>query len=211
MARTMRAEALDLAPKRQPPSIDLTHAAPGAVMELCKLIVSSGVNILHGSSSSAVFHRLEPQQANDAAKLSGNRKGVYATVDVPTALAHAVLNRSYVTDLLSSYVFGQHTVLGTTVFRASGNLYGLFVDHDLNLFTDGHVYVLDARLFRRAADTQTEYHALDAQTPLLSLKVPRQLSELLFIVGHGVGRDTVLPYRDREIARISAYMRKMER
>jgi hypothetical protein len=166
--------------------------------------------LFHGSTFPTVIARLEPRHANDAAKPSGNQTAVYATADASTALAHAILNRNYLTRRLTSYVFGQTTLLGMTIFRATTNLHQLFVAGDDNLYTDGYVYVLTKGHFSRAADRPTEFHSLTAEAPIAALKVSRTLSEVLFVVRQDATRDTVLEYPAHEIPRLAAHARQMQ-
>jgi hypothetical protein len=174
--------------------LNLTNIANLKLLTIAHKLVDSGLVVLHGSNSPCAFTELLPRQANDAAKQSGNHRAVYATVEVDAALTHAVFNKSYVQSRLDSFTFGYRITHGQKLFRATENLYRLFIEQDPQLCTDGFVYVLDKGQFTRAADAPMEYHSCEAHKPLFTLRVSQRLREYLFIVGRSTAGDTVVQY-----------------
>src|SRR5271170_3422777 len=107
-------------------TVDLTHDSHERVLNICLALVGCGDYVLHGSNVRPALRRIEPRQANDAAKLSGNHVAVYASVDVDAALMHAVLDRAYLSWRLNSYTIGYRVHAGIRLFKATENLYQLF-------------------------------------------------------------------------------------
>ena len=99
-------------------TVDLTQEVNERVVNLCRALVGCGAYVLHGSSVKFILERLEPRQANDAAKHSGNHLAVYASVDIDAVLMHAVLDRAYLSRRLGSYTVGYRVQAGRRLFRA---------------------------------------------------------------------------------------------
>jgi hypothetical protein len=178
---------------------DLTSLTNEEVSNLFGDLVSSGEAVLHGTNTDNPYAELEPRQANDGAKESGNKKAVYATVQVEAALNHAVFNKSYVHSKLRSFMWGEEINDGKMMVRATPELYKMFEEHDPQLVADGYVYVLDRNSFMSAPDAgEVEFHSEESQKPLATCKVSKKLGEVLFIVGQGE-RDTVREYTQEEI------------
>lgn len=187
---------------------DLTHVPFEKIARLCSALVNTGLIVLHGSHFGPCEH-LEPRQANDAAKQSGNRLALYATTNVGAALMHAVINKPYLVSTLLSYTLGYAFFDGKIRFRASENLYRLFQEQVPHLYVDGYIYVLAKERFEKASDTLTEYHSRDNHQPILVLKVPRQLGDDLFIAGRGADKDTVLEYSFEESVAIDTHTARL--
>lgn len=186
---------------------DLTHLSSDQVVAICRALVDSGLIVLHGSHSGP-FEELEPRQANDAAKKSGNERALYATVAVEAALMHAIVNKPYLLSTLSSFTLGYAFSTGRIRFRASENLYRLFLEHSPELFGSGYVYVLAKDEFTKASDSFTEYHSGDRRLPLLVLKVPGCVADDLFIVGRG-SEDTIVEYSSEERVAVDAHVSRL--
>src|ERR1700682_2756525 len=184
--------------------VDLTGVSDAQIISSCLKLVGSGLVVLHGSSAPHPAALLKSHQANDAAKESGNQKAVYATVELDVALFYALVNRYYVQSHFFSFALGYGLYRGKRVFKATSNLYKLFVQRDPYLYSDGFIYLLDKSAFTRALDSATEYQSVDSQTPLCVLKVPKRLGDSLLIVGEGEDRDTLIQYSAQETAEINA-------
>lgn len=193
---------------------DLTALSNEEVLGLFDDLVHSGKIVLHGTNTDKPYEALEPRQANDAAKESGNKKAVYATIDKLAALNHAIFNVQYVREKLRSYVWGeqnasdgQGNIIKTEV-RMSPELYQLFKEHDPNVMSDGYVYVLDKNAFITAPDTGgTEFHSEEKQAPLIVCKASKRLGDVLFVIGQG-DKDTVREYTSEELSEIKVNREK---
>lgn len=160
--------------------IDLTGAPCERVLILCEALVGCGTVVLHGSNVRPVLQMLEPRQANDLAKPSGNQCAVYASLHVRVALMHALLDRRYLSVRLGSWRLGYRWQAGQLRFSVSDNLYQLFCAGDPDLLSEGAVYGLMRRHFVPAAESATEFHTLSPQRPVHILKVAPALGHALF-------------------------------
>ena len=183
---------------------DLTSLTNEEVLSLFDDLVSSGEIVLHGTNTDNPYAELEPRQANDGAKESGNKKAVYATVQVEAALNHAVFNKAYAVSKLRSFVWGEEINDGKMMVRATPELYQMFKEHDPQLIADGYVYVLDRNAFVSAPDAgEVEFHSEESRKPLATCKVSKKLGDALFVVGQGES-DTVHEYTPEEIEESAA-------
>jgi len=174
--------------------LDLRADSGEDVVAICSAFLTRGAHVLHGSHGPGPLERIEPRQANDAAKASGNHMAVYASVDVQVALMHAVLDRTYLLTHLDSYRAGYRRIAGRLVFRVTDNLYRLIEERVPEVFSEGYVYVLDRKHFVGAPESSTEFYSFDPVAPFRSLRVSASLGLFLFRVGVGEGTDTVLRY-----------------
>ena len=174
-------------------------------------LVESGNIVLHGTNTDNPYAELEPRQANDGAKESGNKKAVYATVQVEAALNHAVFNKEYAIGKLRSFVWGEEINDGKMMVRATPELYKMFKEHDPQLIADGYVYVLDRNAFVSAPDAgEVEFHSEESRKPLATCKVSKKLGDVLFVVGQGES-DTVHEYTPEEIEESAAQRDKFQK
>jgi hypothetical protein len=178
---------------------DLTGDTNNFVVHYCSAIVDSGHYVLHGSNVKPVLHLLEPRQANDAAKRSGNQFAVYASLDTKDVLMHAILNREYLAHRLKSYTIGYRRIAGRSLYKATHNLYRLFLDHDPDLCSDGFVYVMGKASFICSNDSDSEFFSLQPLTPIKVLKVSALLRNILFKTNMSDGTDTIIPYSFEEM------------
>lgn len=177
---------------------DLTSLSNEAAFNLFDNLIESGVIVLHGTNTDNPHAELEPRQANDTSKESGNKKAVYASVQIEAALNHALFNKSYARSKLRSFTYGEESKEGKMIFKATPELYKIFKERDPQLVTDGYVYVLDRNVFVSAPDAgEVEFHSEEQQKPLVICKVSKELGDDLFIVGEGE-QDTVLEYSRQE-------------
>jgi hypothetical protein len=189
-----------------PDPVDLTRDDPERVVSLCRALAECGSCVLHGSNVRPMLRRLEPRQANDAAKYSGNYFAVYGSLDVPAVLMHAVLDRTYLSSCLDSYTVGYRMHGGQVLFKATDNLYALFKQKDPRLFSGGYVYVLNRTGFVPSPENRAEFFTFQPVEPEVTLAVPASLGAHLFRVDAD-GRDTVVPYSAGEAARLGAHQR----
>ena len=157
---------------------DLTRETPERVIAICRALVGLGA-VLHGGNAKPVLQVLEPRQANDAAKASGNLCAVYASVCVEAVLMHAVLDRAYLSRRFVSYTVGYRPMGAGCRFRATDEVLALMRKRDGGLFSDGFVYVLDARQFERCEGSASESAARKPQMPQRVLKVGHQVGWFL--------------------------------
>lgn len=174
--------------------IDLTGVPHERVLLICEALAGCGTVVLHGSNVRPALQLLEPRQANDRAKQSGNLCAVYASLDARVALLHALLDRRYLSARLSSWRIGYRHEAGQLRFCASDNLYRLFCQRDPRLLSDGVIYGLARCHFVRAAESETEFHALSAQRPVHILKVAAALGHMLFCTDGHAGSASVVRY-----------------
>lgn len=196
-------ELVRLGVKREGCLFDLTPLPNAVAIDLLKFLSGSGLFLLHGSNSEQPYTRLLPQQANDASKESGNRKAVYATSDARIALTHAIINHGYLQRELTSYTHGYEVDGDRFIVKVTPDLYWLFLAQPPRLFADGYVYVLDRLKFEPAGGTNNEFLSEQDQQVALVFRVSRRLKETLFVAGRGEA-DTVLPYSEEELLKISA-------
>ncbi|MEB0136896.1 hypothetical protein QN362_16290 [Actimicrobium sp. CCC2.4] len=166
--------------REQVTPVDLTAAPCERVLLMCEALAGCGTLVLHGSNVRPVLQTLEPRQANDRAKVSGNQCAVYASLDARVALMYALLDRCYLSARLGSWRVAYCWQAGQLRFCVSDNLYQLFCNGDPALLSDGVVYVLERRRFVPAADSATEFHALLPQRPVHMLSVAATLGRELF-------------------------------
>ena len=177
--------------------VDLTSLSNEDVLHFFNNLITSGLVVLHGTNPDVPHMQLEPRQANDSSKESGNKKAVYATIDVHAALNHAILNEAYALGKLHSYVCGEESA---GLVKMSSSLYQLFTDRDPYILRDGYVYVLDRSLFVSAPDAGgIEFYSEGTQTPLAIYKVSKKLGDALFVIGKGETKDTVRVYTEHEM------------
>jgi hypothetical protein len=172
--------------------IDLTSHSHAEVLAACWKVVGSGFIVLHGSNSQSPMPVIDPRQANDAAKRSGNHNAVYATIDVEVALMYAIINRAYLRSVFSEFAIGFVTYRGRRVFTATSNVYDLLCERDANVCSDGFVYLLDKSRFTRFPGASIEYQASASQVPICTLKLSGGLSHTMFLTGQGSDKDTLL-------------------
>jgi hypothetical protein len=174
-------------------TFDFTPLTNVVVIDLLKFLSGTNLFVFHGSNSGRPYSYLRAQQANDAAKESGNRKAVYATSDIRIAITCAVLNHGYLREKLGSYTHGYDVDNDRFVIKASRNLYRLFAESDPHLFADGYVYILNSSKFIMAEGTTNEYYSESDQVVPTAFKVSKRLKESLLITGQGRA-DTIVPY-----------------
>lgn len=201
--------------KTDPPphvTIDLTYETYEGVLSICQSIVNCGAYVLHGSNVKPVLHRIEPRQANDAAKRSGNYLAVYASVDVDVVLLHAILNREYLSYRLGSYTIGYRVYSTGRFIKASDNLYQLFKQKDPRLFSDGYVYAMDrVGFFCCAPSSSSEFFAVQPMAPQKILKISASLSAYLFRIDRPDGDDTIVPYSIEEAKTLAIHQSGLDR
>ncbi|AXV89224.1 hypothetical protein [Ralstonia solanacearum] len=154
---------------------DLTAADAEHILAICRALVDCAGCVLHGSPVKPALCRLEPRQANDAAKLSGNQCAVYAGVVPEAVLMHAVIDRAYLSSRFASYRLGYRFEGGRCVFRVTGNVLDLVRQSDSRLCTNGFVYALDRAFFQQSLECAAEFFSLRPVVPLRRLQVPAGL------------------------------------
>jgi hypothetical protein len=160
--------------------INLTGVSCERVLLMGEALAACGSFVLHGSNVRPVLQRIEPRQANDRTKLSGNQRAVYASLDARVALLHALLDRRYLSTRLGSWRVGYRWQAGQLRFSVSDNLYQLFCDSDPDLLSEGNVYVLERSHFVCSGDAVNEFHARSPQRPVHILTVAPALGCALF-------------------------------
>lgn len=187
----------------------LSRSAP-PLAELCHELVETGRVVLHGSNTARPLAVLEPRQANDAAKASGNMNAVYATTDVDVALMHAVLDRRRLSELFDSFVVGHRVLEGRLTLKVTDNVYSLLVESPSPVWSDGFVYVLDRSGFAPGSLGGSEFVSPVEVAPLLTLPVPAAIGGRMFGVGRDDGADTVVAYSPAETERLAAHVDHIE-
>jgi len=195
------------APLARSGPVNLTTDPPERVLSICWALAESGTYVLHGSNVRPALPRIEPRQANDAMKSSGNYIAVYGSLNVDVVLMHAILDKAYLLSRLKSYAVGYRIRAGRLVFNATDNLYQLFKQKDPQLFSDGYVYVLDRGCFVRSPESPSEFFALQPLEPLTTLEVSASLGAHLFRIDTPEGDDRVVPYSADETARLASHHR----
>ena len=177
--------------------IDATSLANDDVIRFFEELARSNRFVLHGTNAETPYAVLEPRQANDDAKKSGNKNAVYATIIPREALSHAILNEKYILRKLESFKWGEDTTIDAsgamrTSFTAPPEIYHMFAEHDPDVTADGYVYILDKDSFVSAPDAgDVEFHAESSQEPLAICKVSKRLESALYVIGEGNGKDTL--------------------
>lgn len=190
--------------------VDLTRDTHERVLSICRELIGCGAYVLHGSNVRPALRRVEPRQANDAAKRSGNHVAVYASVDVDAVLMHAVLDRAYLSRRLDSYTVGYRVHAGRLLFKATDNLYRLFKQKDPQLYSDGFVYAMDRTCFVRSPEGGSEFFAVQPLAPQRTLEVSASLGAYLFRIDTPEGNDTVVPYSAEEAKTLAAHRAGLE-
>ena len=186
--------------------VDLTCDTQERVLSICRALAGSGAYVLHGSNVRPALQRIEPRQANDAAKRSGNHVAVYASLDVEAVLMHAVLDRAYLSSRFDSYVVGYRVQDGRLLFKTTDNIYRLFKQRDPQLYSDGYVYAMDRTCFVRSPDYASEFFSFQSLTPQRVLKVSASLGTCLFRIDTPEGDDTVIPYSAEEAKSLAVHV-----
>ena len=81
----------------------IRYELPYPKEDFLKFLVTEKNVLLHGSSSKEI-EILEPRQANDRAKISGNKKAVYAVTDPVFPIFYAIQDRNKIHGLIESGV-----------------------------------------------------------------------------------------------------------
>lgn len=183
--------------------IDLSNENFDKILEVFKDLILSNKYVLHGTNTNHPYAILEPRQANDSSKESGNKNAVYATIIPEFALQHALINRKYLDQKLQSYVTGHSKTGSEITFKASPNLYQLYLDKDPEIFSDGVIYVLDKSKFNTSPDAASEYHSLEAVNPVNIYKIPSK-------VGYDLFEGKLRSYTDEEIKKIDEFNEKLK-
>jgi hypothetical protein len=189
-----------------PDVVDLTGETCETILGLCRELVASGDYVLHGGNRAHPLRVIEPRQANDAAKWSGNLLAVYGSTNVEAVIMHAVLDRAYLSSRFENYTIGYRMISGRVFFKATDNLYELFQQKDPQLFSTGYVYALEKFWFTQVPESICEFFALQAVAPRQRLKIARSLGSRLFRIDSAEGDDTIVRYSLAEKARIEAHM-----
>jgi len=184
---------------------DLTRAQPERVVSICEALIACGACVLHGSNVRPALRRLEPRQANDAAKQSGNQRAIYASTDVYAVLMHAIVDRAYLASRFDSYTLGYRVDRGRRQYRATDNVLRLFEQRDPNLFADGFVYALDRTPFEGSPDSSSEFVSRRPAVPLRTLRVSASLASHLFGTGAPDGERIVVGYGRDELEALAAH------
>lgn len=144
------------------------------LVKTLKDIIQTENLLMHGSP--AEQNVLEPRQANDIHRESGNRLAVYATDNPERAVFHAVLNIEYLKTKFDSFISGYSSHDNEPLeFKVTENIMGLIEEGDGNVFCDGYIYLLERDSFESSEDDDSEYHSKEAPTPLACLVVSRDL------------------------------------
>jgi hypothetical protein len=194
---SLKQELDRLGVKREGDIFDFTSLSNAVAVELFGLLSRTNLFVFHGSNSERPYAKLIAQQANDASKESGNKRAVYVTSDPRIAITYAVINQGYLRENLKSYTHGYEVDNESFVFKASPNLYRLFVESDPHLFADGYVYILDRSKFILAGGSSNEYYSEEDQAAAAIFRVSQRLKEHLFVVGRGRA-DNVVPFSAEE-------------
>lgn len=121
--------------------------------------------LLHGSGEE--LNTLEPQQANDAHKESGNKKAVYAVTDPVLSIFYAIKDRSKIN---GNVISGRTDNSGEVTYQFSMPKASLAQ----NPFKEGVVYILKRSDFIPESDDgepSNEWTSSESITPWAKLKV----------------------------------------
>ena len=186
---------------------DLRHLSTSEIIALCQQLVSTGQFVLHGSASSVLFDALLPRLADDASKVSGNLRAVYASTDVLQVLLHATLNRPYLATVLRSFTIGYRRIGDSVQVRVSDNVYEMFKNGDQKVRTEGVVYVLLRAALTHSWDAINEYYSEAPVVPLASMKVPISVGEDLIVFPSETRVGTLVRYSRQEQELIAKHLR----
>jgi len=150
---------------------------------------------------------LHPRLADDASKVSGNLRAVYASTDVLPALLHATLNRPYLASVLRSFTIGYRRVGDSIQVRVSDNVYEMFKNGDPNVRTEGIVYVLLKAVMTQSWGALHEYHSEASVIPVASLKVPITVGESLLVFPSESRVGTLVRFSAQEQESIAEHLR----
>lgn len=106
-----------------------------------KFLVQEKNVLLHGSPDRNI-DTLEPRQANDRAKVSGNKKAVYGVTDTVFPIFHAILDRKGPVGIVDSEITNNPET-GEREYKFSMSKDIL----DAKPFTNGMIYILDKNQF----------------------------------------------------------------
>lgn len=130
--------------------------------------------LMHGSPTQQNI--LEPRQANDLDRESGNRLAIYATDNPERAIFHAILNAEYLKTKFNSFVTGYSSAEdGSLEFKVTENIMGLVEEGDVEIFCDGYIYLLTRESFTLSEGDASEYQSNEAVTPLVRLIISRDI------------------------------------
>jgi hypothetical protein len=186
---------------------DMRHLSTSEIIALCQRLVSTDLFVLHGSALPVLFEVLHPRPADDASKVSGNLRAVYASTDVLQALLHATLNKPYLASVLRSFTIGYCRVGGSMQIRLSDNVYEMFKDGNPHVRTEGIVYVLLKAVMTHSWDALHEYHSEASVIPLASLKVPASVGESLLVFPSESAVGTLRRFSTQEQVAIAEHLR----
>ncbi len=124
--------------------------------------------LLHGSSVEDT-EALEPRQANDASKKSGNQKAVYAVSDPILPLFYAIKDRNRLHGMVRSGYSTDDQGVKTYSFEIDGTL------SEKDPWKNGVVYILPKENFVQTTDNQgkstSEWVSYESVTPAARLRV----------------------------------------
>ena len=115
--------------------------------EFLKFLVEHKNMLLHGSPSQDL-EALEPRQANDGAKESGNKNAVYGISDPVIAIFFAIQNRDKINGTVESGTW-DNPETGKQEYR-----FKIPKNSQETFLTDGIIYILDKKDFALEKDDQ---------------------------------------------------------
>ena len=118
--------------------------------DFLKFLVENKNVLLHGSSSKNL-DSLEPRQANDRVKKSGNKKAVYGVVDPVLPMFYAIQDRKKIQGIIESGIdTNQETGESEYKFRMPKEVL------DAKPWTRGVIYIFDKNQFHPEQDDNGE-------------------------------------------------------
>lgn len=145
--------------------------------EILLSLIRSGHVLLHGTPEQ-IDASLEPRQANDSTRESGNQHAIYATNYPERAIFHAVINKAYLFKKFDDFITGYSTYeAGVLEFEFTKNVKDLIDTGDQEVFCDGYIYALDKTAFKPSEGDDSEYQTSIVAKPLFSVLISKDLGQ----------------------------------
>ena len=133
--------------------------------------------LLHGTPDQIDVH-LEPRQANDDSRESGNQNAVYATNYPDRAVFHAIVNKSYLHTKFDDFITGYSRYDADVLeFEFTKNVKDLIDAGDQEVFCDGYIHALRDETFEHSEGDDSEFQSAKAVKPIFSLLISKDLGD----------------------------------
>ena len=147
----------------------IEYSLPYPKEDFLKFIVAEKNVLLHGSSNREI-KILEPRQANDGSKKSGNKNAIYGVTDPVLPIFYAIQDREKLQGVIES---------GVEIDKETGELkykFGIPKEMvDIKPWTRGFVYIFDKKSFMPEQDDNGEpsgeWTSEEAVSPIARLEV----------------------------------------